>query len=440
MKRANGGSKLLMILLSFSSVALLAGAVIDYHKHSDVFMDQYKLDIQEVSVTPRAQRIVASSVDNNLPRVLYVPVNEQNSSYINQKWEITRINDMNGIDLYNKFENERDAQVQMNLDFELIGTGTVRIDNDDLQIYKISLLTPYDTIALFKRMGGPDEDKYELVEARRIKVEAVVVQDQVTETSSGQGPILPAGLKLERDVNLTLERALHPKKSEVMMMGSSVSGGVSIVDGVLQNFFVSLTYDNGKTEEFSIDSAEINDGGQFEATIDQNDDQTVHGIITNNGGEGMYRIRFATGPLQGAMLNFVTDSKFDDMSASLYEEEDKIEEAGEFNQRYGDNTQVYNQEEVNRASQAAEMERASVQNIDYEATEKQEAVDYYYEAEDGFTDNANDDEYSDDQDQADKEYYNDEANEDYSKLELDEKVKRAGFDFAPQRAIASIKE
>jgi hypothetical protein len=298
MKRTSGATRLLMITLSFSSVALFAGAMIDYHRHSDLFMDQFKLEVEEVSPMPRAQRIVASSVDYSGPRVLYIPLNEENSLYINQKWEITRINDKDGNDVFNKFENERDARVSMNLDFELIGTGTVRIDNDDLQVYKISLLTEYDTIALFKKMRDNGEDKYEVVEARRIvaaPTQSNVLSDTVAQTSSSQGPILPAGLRLERDISLTLERALHPKRSQVMLMGSSVSGSVSIVDGVLQNFFVSLTYDNGTMEEFSIDSAEINDGGQFEATIDQKDDETAHGIITNNGGEGMYRIRFATG-------------------------------------------------------------------------------------------------------------------------------------------------
>jgi hypothetical protein len=438
MRRANGGAKMLMIMLSMTSVVLFAGAMIDYHKHSDAFMDQFKLEIQEVSPIPRAQRIVASSSDNSAPRVQYVPVNEQNSLYINQKWEITRINDKDGNDIFNKFENENDAKVQMNLDFELIGTSTVRIDNDDLQIYKISLITPYDTIALFKRMRDAGEDKYEVVEAKRIKPEPVVFQEQVAEEPSEQGPILPAGLRLERDVNLTLERALHPKKSEVMMMGNSISGAVSIVDGVLQNFYVSLTYDNGRTEEFSIDSAEINDGGQFEATIDQRDDQTVHGIITNNGGEGMYRIRFATGPLQGAMLNFVTDSKFDEMSADLYAEEDKLEEAGEFKQRYGDNTQVYDQSEVNRASQAAEMERANLQNIEYNPYEK-ENIDYYYEQEDGI--NENDESYEDYSDNQDENEEKDEYEQDYySQQELNEKVKRNGFNFNQDRAIASLKE
>jgi hypothetical protein len=82
------------------------------------------------------------------------------------------------------------------------------------------------------------------------------------------------------------------------------------------------------------------------------------------------------------MLNFVTDSQFDAMSAELYEEEDKLEEASEFNQRYGDNTQVYDQSAINDASKAAEMQRASQQNIEYEPFDKQE-FDYYYEQEDG---------------------------------------------------------
>jgi hypothetical protein len=49
------------------------------------------------------------------------------------------------------------------------------------------------------------------------------------------------------------------------------------------------------------------DGGYFKAEVNG---EEVTGIIFNNGKDG-YRMSFVTGPLAGAMLNFVTKEQFD---------------------------------------------------------------------------------------------------------------------------------
>ena len=54
--------------------------------------------------------------------------------------------------------------------------------------------------------------------------------------------------------------------------------------------------------------------------------EIVHGIITNNG-QDAYRVRFATGPLQGAMLNFLSYEQLEIMQEREEEAKFKAEEA-----------------------------------------------------------------------------------------------------------------
>lgn len=365
-----------MALLGMSSLAVFAGGLVDWQIHSDQFMSEYQLEFVEVvDAKQRTQRFVASQ-DQDSPRVLYLPVNEQNSALIDGRWEITRINDQSGVDLYNKYENRRDQETMVALDFRLIGTGKVILDEDPDQVYRVSLLSEYNTILLFKEMN----QGYEIVEAKKIiELPSTSLDPSLTAglpSGDEADVVLPEGLRMDRDVYLNLERALHPSQSEHMLVGHAVSGSVSLVDGTIQNLSVSLTYENGKRTEMAIDYAMISDGGQFEAYLDAAEQESVHGIITNNG-EGVFRIRFATGPLQGAMLNFVTDMKLDEMAEERYEEEDAMVEAEEFNQQYGNNTQEFNQSRARERSENAEQSRAEQQEVyDYAPYDQESDIDY----------------------------------------------------------------
>jgi hypothetical protein len=427
MKRSYAGNKLVMGFLGLFTIGAFAGVVIDRQRHSDAFMDNYRLEIEEIGNARRTQRFVASSDQQQLPRMQYFPVNSENRELINGDWIITRINDQFGEDIYNVFERAEDREREVIVSLDLIATSTVMIEDEEEQIFQISLLTEYNTIALFKRMPNG----YELLEARKaVSAPAAVVNTSTaTQDRGSDGPVLPAGLRIESDLNLVLERALHPSKSQHMLTGNAVSGEVSLVDGRIQDLRVSLRYENGGRDEVSIEFAEIGDGGQFEAFLDDAAQEAVFGIITNNG-EDVYRIRFATGPLQGAMLNFVTDSKFDELADERYEEEDKLEEAQEFSY-YRNNTEVIDQEKITQQTFAAQDERAQFQSQDYYGNERYEYEEHRDEDPYG-TEAEYEDYYSDDSDN---------ESEDYASIEeINERMPEIGFDFSSSRSVASVNE
>lgn len=436
MKRSYSGNKLIMGLLGLMTIGAFAGVAIDRQRHSDAFMDQYRLQIEDVSPNHRTQRFVASAIDSEFPKMHYLPVNSENLERINGEWRITRINDQYGDDIYNIFESDEDRSREFIANFELISTSTVLINEDHEQVFQVSVLTDYNTIALFKRM----EDGYELVEAKKVIEEVVPAPsrvDSISSQSASQRPVLPAGLRVDHDVHLVLERALHPTRSSYMLTGHAVSGELSLIDGTINDMRVSLSYENGQRDDFHVDFAEINDGGQFEVFLEDAAIDVIHGIITNNG-EGVYRVRFATGPLQGAMLNFVTDAKYDDLATERYEEEDQLEEAQQFENNYArGNTQVFDQQEIARNNQAAEESRAAYQEQYFENDEDpydtQEQYEQYYEDDyykDDFAEGEDDsvDEYSDDYDY-------------YSMEEMNKRIEQeVGFDFSNDRSVASLNE
>lgn len=353
MKVKNMSHKLVASLLGLGSVMVFAGVVSDMRLHSDNFMDSLKIESATETGRINTTRFVASSNERELPAVQYLPYNNMNQDLINGKWEIRRIVDANSEVIFDRIGHYEDRDKSIKVDFDLVGTSTVMIDQDSSQVYKISLLTEFGTIALFKVMG----DGYEILEAKKI-VEKVEVE-QVQEVEKVEEAAKITGLRLDGNKDLVLERALHPSRTSQLLSGESVRGNVSLIDGNIENLSIALYYEKGQREEYEIAFAEINDGGMFEAMIH---DETVHGIITNNG-EGVFRIRFATGKLQGAMLNFVTQDKLNEIVEDEYVR-DVEAEVTEEPANYYSNSEVYDQSQAHQVQLDFENARKEMSQTD----------------------------------------------------------------------------
>jgi|GEM_PF-6537693 len=337
MKRLNWSPKVLAALLGLGSLVVFAGTLSDLRLHSDSFMDAVKIEVPTETGRIETQRFVASSEKSDLPAVQYLPFNSTSEELINGKWEIRRITQADETVIYDKTGAYEDRNGSFVVDFLLVATSEVMVDNDYNQVFKISLITGYDTIALFKVM----EDGYEILEAKRLpetQVQTVAksasTKDKKEETNTG--------LRLDGDVELKLERAHLPSKTSELLKGQSVRGYVSLIDGNIESLSAAIYYDERlEAIEIDIPFAEINDGGMFATFIGN---ESVHGIITNNG-EGVFRVRFATGPLQGAMLNFATDEKMMQIQDEQYERMAEYEAGQRFRENnYPDNnTEVYDQ-------------------------------------------------------------------------------------------------
>ena len=265
--------KAILCILSVSSI-VLAGAMKNTHSSN---VEVVNSEIVEKIYIP-VERNVASENASKVA-IVWLPVNEDNNNKINTVWEITRIVKSDELVAYDKLGNAKDAKKSVKIKMKLIKNGVVQINNDDGQVYNISLLSDFGTIAIYKKMNNG----FEIIEAKRI-----------------QDP--SSSLVVSEEVELVLERALNQAKSNKVLEGSDIAGQVTLSAKTLKGLSVELKNTNGEIQNVEIGSAELLDGGTFKAEVNGED---VSGIVLNNGKDG-YRISFVTGPIAGSMLNFVT--------------------------------------------------------------------------------------------------------------------------------------
>lgn len=332
---------------------VLAGTYADIQLKSNSFMFETKLDIVSFSAED-TKRIVASRVhDYNLPAVSYLGVTAENKAKINGKWEVTRVLDNKGNAIYDSYKNVEDKKSIIIVDMKLSSTSTVVLDEDLNQVFKISLLTKRNTIALFKVVNGG----YEILEAKKMIKKpafkpAVLASSRPTLVEPKNVTKKKKGIRIN-DMELFLESALNPLQSRNILNVTQVSGNLSVFDGSIQDFSASLNTGSSKEVNLDFSFAEIKDGGQFEAEVSGS---MATGIITNNG-ESSYKIRFATGPLQGAILTFVTQEKIDITNEKFanYEEKRELQQSTNTLEMKGESSE---REEVERvpAEEANESE------------------------------------------------------------------------------------
>lgn len=272
--------KAIIVALSLGSV-VLAGTIKDINSRT-----VNKAHQELVDMTP-AERSLASEEQTHSQRIAVMKVTMSEAFKIDGEWEVTRIVGSDEVVTYDKVNNPEDANKTIKVPMKLVGTSEVMVNNDSGLIYKISLLSDFGTIAIYKTINGGQE----ILEAKRVK-KAAKTEVAVSE-----------------EVELVLERALNQTKSNKILTGSEVSGEMTLTKGSIEGLSVSLTNTNGEVQNIEISSAQLMDGGSFKADVG---DEEVAGVVFNNGKDG-YRLSFVTGPLAGAMLNFVTKDAIDEM-------------------------------------------------------------------------------------------------------------------------------
>ncbi|MDO9181275.1 MAG: hypothetical protein Q7U04_02650 [Bacteriovorax sp.] len=273
-------NKAIITFLSVSSI-VLAGTINDFNSRSTKL---HKSESIEKEIIP-IERSVASETVSKVAQ-LYLPTNAINLNKINATWEITRIVGSDELVAFDKFANPEDSKKSIKVPLELIGNGIVRVNKDSEQVYRVSLLSDFGTIALYKKMGNG----YEIIEARKI----AATKENIS-------------LVVSDEVELVLERALNQAKSNKVLDGNDVLGQVTLNNKAIVGLAVELRNSNGETQSIEIDTADLMDGGTFKADVAG---EEVSGVVLNNGKDG-YRISFVTGPIAGAMLNFVTKEQME---------------------------------------------------------------------------------------------------------------------------------
>ena len=315
--------KAIIGILSLSSI-VLAGTIHDFHSRSQKISS---LEVNEQEIIP-VERNVASEAVSKVAQ-MYLPMNQENIKKINTSWEITRIVASDEKVAFDKFANPDDSKKIIKIKMELVGNGIVRIENDNQQVYRVSLLSDFGTIALYKKMGNG----FEILEAKKI-------------ISAKENP----ALIVNEEVELVLERALNQAKSSKILLGNDVSGQVSLSAKTMTALSVELRNPNGESQNIEIDTADLLDGGTFKADVNG---EEVSGVVLNNGKDG-YRISFVTGPIAGAMLNFVTKEQLENVQGNEQEVNEAVEPVGA--------VAPVEQEQVAQATEQVIEERKEVAN------------------------------------------------------------------------------
>lgn len=281
--------KAIIVALSLGSV-VLAGTIKDINSRT-----VNRSHAEQVEMAP-IERNLASEAQAERMRIAVMKVEMHEAFKIDGEWEVTRIVGSDEVVTYDKVNNPEDAHKKIIVPMKLIRTSEVMVNNDQGLVYKISLLSDFGTIAIYKTINGGQE----ILEAKRVpkvKEEEVAVSDEV---------------------ELVLERALNQSKSSKILTGSEVAGEMTLTKGSIEGLSVSLTNTNGEVQNIEISSAQLMDGGSFKADVG---DEEVAGVVFNNGKDG-YRLSFVTGPLAGAMLNFVTKEALSEMENKSNEAND----------------------------------------------------------------------------------------------------------------------
>lgn len=288
--------KAIITLLSLGSV-VLAGTIKDIS--SRTVSRSHALE----ELAP-AERSLASDEMGVEQKIALTRVEMSEAFKINGNWEVTRIVGADELVTFDKLNNPEDSKKMIKIPMKLVGTSKVMINNDPDLVYNISLLSNFGTIAIFKKIGNGQE----ILEAKMIRE----VKKEET-------------LAVSDEVELVLERALNQSKSARILLGSEATGEMTLSKKSIEGLSVSLRNTNGEVQNIEISSAQLQDGGSFKADVG---DEEVSGVIFNNGKDG-YRLSFVTGPLAGAMLNFVTKEELSKIEEKSNEANDNYFEAEE---------------------------------------------------------------------------------------------------------------
>lgn len=420
------------------STAVMAGVIADlnYYSPRTLNLGRIKGAVSKRLDDLRLRDVASESTERYA--IQYLPFNEENIKLIDGKWRIYNFINVSGHD------EVMDVVVNLNL----IGTSKVKIDNDPNQVFRISYLTEQRTMALVKRVGKG----FEILEMEKIKeIEKVKkTQDKVSSQKDKVASSAPVtnkkGVTFPEDMDLILERAFNPNLSKNIFVGDYVVGNVSIIAGNIQSLEVTIARGLKEERSIMIEFAEVKDGGVFEADVDG---EMVSGIITNNG-QNAYRVRFASGPMQGAMLNFVTQEEYDrliEVQRNLPKSARSVFELGSLDKEQ-ESSQVERKgvAEMDSTQLPAQSAASSDQGkVDDQGYQKQAQYDYQegdlqIESDSAGSRNGDED-YTDEEKEALREEtaYGKEFTKGYlDEKQMDEQLKNTGFDFSQSSLTRSL--
>jgi len=391
MSAAKAIIKTFTIGLTIVSFVAVAETYYDKKFYTASFMD--KVEEVRIDIEPSMEKRVVASKERDLPLIHTLEM--KNRNVVNGEWMITRVSqffeDKEEV-VFDKFNKVQDKDAEVLVGFELIEKSTIRINNDYDQTYKISLLTENGTIALFKEFG----EGYEVVEARRYvatKKKETVVESSVENEKKNKFDI--------RD-DLYLVSAVDPKRDKNLLKGRKVEGYAYLKNGELILEGVQLHIGSQNQTESISTEMRVKAHGTF------NDQNGSQGIVTLTSKQEI-KVRFSTGPLAGALLNFATYDKKQEIEQKYEESQKQVEAA------------ISNDDTEERREVGGGLDPINPQQDEYNNIEEDHIDDQYQtNAEDNFDESDMDrrgeeiSQYPEDRDAQYQDEYSDEYQEEYA--------------------------
>ncbi|MFG1500333.1 hypothetical protein ABMA70_09005 [Halobacteriovorax sp. XZX-3] len=273
------------------------------------FMQQKDISFEK-RVDESVDRIVASS-DREKVSVQYLPVAEY-AQIIDGKWEIVRVENHEGNEIF----NEKKANSKRVVDMKLIGTGLVQLNDNNEYTFDVSFLHENNkNISIFRAY----EDGFELIEARRV-VETnneVATQEVIVDEALEDAAIINENERKE----FIIERVVLPQLNNELIRGEDkIEGSVTVGPNGVQGLYFNV-FDKDINEVLG--DIKLKDGSAFEVELQG---QLSHGVFARNGENG-YRLRFTTGPYAGGLINFVTYDELERVNAEFESMERAKEES-----------------------------------------------------------------------------------------------------------------
>lgn len=327
---------------SFAITAIIVG-IIGYGTKRD--MNYRNVDHLSIysEIDSAERRLASEQRDDKRLKSRFLTISLSEAYKINGEWELSRIIGPDEEIKYDRFNNSGDGKKALKINLELLEGSVVRVDKNNDHVYRIIALSSNGMISLSKET----QTGVEIVEARRST-------DKIIGSASSSS--LEVG---DDKQSLILERALNQNKSATVLLGPDAMGDMELTKTSIERISVTLTNPSGEVQSIDLSNVALLEGGTFNA---EDNGESISGVVLNNGKDG-FRVSFVTGPLAGAMLNFVTED---------YMKE--LEDKGLEEQSNGP-TDVYEAQVVQDQNENGELKQNQVENSDGEALtpEEQEA-------------------------------------------------------------------
>jgi hypothetical protein len=416
MRRRTFSKKLLLIIIGVFSLVVWSESRYDQDFYSASFIDEVTpLVIEEVEIAER--RNVASFVKKKLPRVRRDLTLDKRDQFESTEWEIIRIVDDKGVVQYDKNSKEDNRDDEIIVNFEMINVATLRVVEDEDQIYKINFYNEqFGTLALFKEYGKG----YEILEAQRVRrkregknlsqagVDTTTnrnVEPDDSELSSEEKRFEKIARKFNIESDLMFYSAVDPIRNRAVLY-KNFSGNAYLTAGnlTLENIILHEGTKN-QTEPVSA-IADVNEYGAFVT-------EDYSGVVNVlNGNELKVTIHTKDKVLQNAVLIFVT--------------EEKLEELNGIKNRNSNNNENYFKNEIDeelaQENERVELAKGERDQFSEFQNEEEAEEDEFQNEEEGFENER--DEQGDDE-----EFYEEEEVVEVKTKKINRKVAQIGFTF-----------